>query len=195
METVLNTLGLPEEVLAELAELDGSTNERMEAEQGRREGISIQELVFGVPEATIINAAFSHAGLGVGRFHSPDRGAWYAGFNTATSIKEVHFHRLRSLRDTMAHGIFNFPHRAFLADFAGEFHRLVPGDQECLAPDPVPACYGYPRAMARTLLNGGSLGLVYPSVRHPGGLVIACFRPALVFNVRRGELVIVQVNL
>jgi hypothetical protein len=176
METVLNTLGLPEEVLAELAELDGSTNERMEAEQGRREGISIQELVFGVPEATIINAAFSHAGLGVGRFHSPDRGAWYAGFNTVTSI-------------------FNFPHRAFLADFAGEFHRLVPGDQECLAPDPVPACYGYPRAMARTLLNGGSLGLVYPSVRHPGGLVIACFRPALVFNVRRGELVIVQVNL
>ena len=32
----------------------------------------------------------------------------------------------------------------------------------------------------------GSLGVVYPSVRHAGGTCVACFRPALVANVRCG---------
>lgn len=36
------------------------------------------------------------------------------------------------------------------------------------------------------LFEEGSLGVVYPSVRHSGGTCIACFRPALVMNVRKG---------
>jgi len=39
------------------------------------------------------------------------------------------------------------------------------------------------------LLNRGSAGVVYPSVRHSGGTCIACFRPALVGNLREGALV------
>ncbi|HLT27044.1 MAG TPA: RES family NAD+ phosphorylase, partial [Zeimonas sp.] len=33
----------------------------------------------------------------------------------------------------------------------------------------------------------GSIGIVYPSVRRPEGTNLACFRPAVVGNVRRGE--------
>jgi hypothetical protein len=193
-ETVLGTLGLPDEVLSELAELDGATNERMGAEEGFSVGMPLQELVFGVPEATIINAAFTHAGEG-GRFHGPDRGAWYAGFDEATALDEVQFHRRRSLRDTRAVGAFALPHRAFLADFAGAFHHLTPADKDCLAAEPVPNCYVFPRMLSMHLLNRGSAGIVYPSVRHADGWGIACFRPALVFDVRRGEMVTVNVTL
>ena len=43
------------------------------------------------------------------------------------------------------------------------------------------------QALAETLLEAGSLGVVYPSVRREGGTCLACFRPALVTNVRRGH--------
>ena len=42
-------------------------------------------------------------------------------------------------------------------------------------------------ALAESLLREDSLGIVYPSVRHTGGTCVACFRPALVTNVRKGR--------
>ena len=35
------------------------------------------------------------------------------------------------------------------------------------------------------MLEAGSLGIVYPSVRRRGGTCLACLRPALVMNVRK----------
>ncbi len=55
-----------------------------------------------------------------------------------------------------------------------------------LLPDPIPACYARPQRLAERLLTRKSNGIVYPSVRHPGGICLAVFRPALVYNVRRG---------
>jgi len=40
--------------------------------------------------------------------------------------------------------------------------------------------------MATELLTQGSLGIVYPSVRCVSGTNLACFRHALVGNVRKG---------
>jgi hypothetical protein len=40
--------------------------------------------------------------------------------------------------------------------------------------------------LAVTFLQNGSNGILYQSVRHPGGECIACFRPALVKEVRQG---------
>ena len=39
--------------------------------------------------------------------------------------------------------------------------------------------------LAARLLDAGSLGIIYPSVRRAGGTNLACFRPALVGNPRR----------
>jgi hypothetical protein len=39
--------------------------------------------------------------------------------------------------------------------------------------------------LAEKLLLAGALGIVYRSVRHPAGMCVACFRPALVTNPRR----------
>lgn len=54
----------------------------------------------------------------------------------------------------------------------------------CLAPD----SYIDSQQLAVHLLEAGSLGIVYPSVRRPGGNCIACFRPSVIANVRKRDL-------
>ena len=73
----------------------------------------------------------------------------------------------------------------YLADFSAEFHDIRGGDRfaDCLAPD----SYLASQDLAQRLLDGGSLGMVYPSVRRKHGTCLACFRPALVMNVRKGN--------
>ena len=71
----------------------------------------------------------------------------------------------------------------YLADFSGEFHDLRDGDfAEVLDPE----SYVQSQALAERLVEAGALAVVYPSVRRAGGTCLACFRPALVMNVRKG---------
>lgn len=187
-ESVLASLPLPPDVLADLSELDAATNERKIAENGGNSAIGPGELLLGVPEAHIVNAAFTHPGPFGGRFHGAQRGAWYAGFEIETSIAEVAFHKRRFLVDGRIEGRHAFDYIDFLADFSGEFHSFEPAELEsCLQPDPVPQCYSASQALANKLLFEGSNGIVYPSVRQHSGTCIACFRPALVFHPRRGQ--------
>ena len=187
-KSVIENLPLPADVLADLSELDAATNERTFAESGGNPAIGPGELLFGVPEAHIVNAAFSHPGPHGGRFHGPQRGAWYASIEIKTSIEEVAFHKRRFLRDGRITGAYAFDYVDFLADFFGDFHHLDPLEIEtCLRPAPVPQCYGPSQSLASTLLYQGSNGIVYSSVRRLSGICIACFRPALVFHPRRGE--------
>jgi hypothetical protein len=187
-ESVLESLPLPAHVLADLSELDAATNERRIAERGGIAAIGPGELLFGVPEAQIVNAAFTHPGPFGGRFHGPHRGAWYAGFELETSVAEVAFHKRRFLAEARIEGQHAFDYAEFLADFSGPFHTLDDAEKKnCLDPAPVPQCYSAPQALAHKLLFEGSNGIVYPSVRRPSGTCIACFRPALVFYPRRGN--------
>jgi RES domain-containing protein len=186
--SVLETLPLPAHVLADLSELDAATNERKVSERGGNPAIGPGELLLGVPEAHIVNAAFTHPGPYGGRFHSPQRGAWYAGFELETSIAEVAFHRRRFLADARIKGPLTFDYVEFLTDFSGAFHTLDAAEQkDCLQPEPIPQCYAPSQAVATRLLFEGSNGIVYPSVRRPSGTCIACFRPALVYRPRRGQ--------
>jgi hypothetical protein len=187
-ESVLESLPLPQDVLADLSELDAATNERKIAENGGNRAIGPGELLLGVPEAHIVNAAFTHPGPFGGRFHVGQRGAWYAGFEIETSIAEVAFHKRRFLEDGRIQGRHVFDYTDFLADFSGEFHTLEAAElKSCLQPAPVPQCYSASQALANKLLFEGSNGIVYPSVRRHSGTCIACFRPALVFHPRRGQ--------
>jgi RES domain-containing protein len=187
-KSVLESLPLPPHVLSDLSELDAATNERKVAENGGNAAIGPGELLFGVPEAEIVNAAFTHPGPFGGRFNSSERGAWYAGLELATSVAEVAFHKRRFLADGRIQGRHTFDYIEFLADFSGTFHVLDAREgKACLKPDPVPQCYQASQALANRLLFGGSNGIVYTSVRRPSGTCIACFRPALVFHPRRGK--------
>lgn len=187
--SVLETLPLHAQVLSDLSELDSATNERKNAERGWEPAIGPGELLFGIPEAQIVNAAFSHPGPRGGRFNDSRRGAWYAGVEVETSQAEVGFHRAIFLKEARIDEALNFDYQDFLADFSGEFHHLDldTGEREaCLQEEPVPQCYGPGQVLAKALLNTGSNGIAYPSVRRQGYLCIACFRPALVYHPRRG---------
>ena len=50
-----------------------------------------------------------------------------------------------------------------------------------------PESYIASQELAEQLLEAGSLGVVYRSVRRTGGTCLACFRPALVGNVRKDK--------
>jgi RES domain-containing protein len=189
IESVLESLSLPANVISDLTELDAATNERKIAERGGNAAISPGELLYGVPEAHIVNAAFTHPGPHGGRFNDSRRGAWYAGVDLETSIDEVAFHKRRFLKESRISERISFDYADFLADFSGQFHMLDDSEREqCLQPDPIPQCYGPSQALANSLLYSRSSGIVYPSVRRSGGTCIACFRPALVFHPRRAKL-------
>jgi hypothetical protein len=186
--SVLEDLSLPSDTIADLTELDAATNERKIAERGGNPAIGPGELLYGVPEAHIVNAAFAHPGLAGGCFNDRRRGAWYAAIDLQTSVHEVGYHKRRFLRDARITDTLSFEYQDFLADFAGDYHFLTDSEKTtCLKPEPIPECYVPSQALASSLLFAGSSGIVYPSVRHPDGTCIACFRPALVFHPRRGR--------
>lgn len=178
-----------EELLKDLVSLDAATNPRLKADEGLLPGISVHELVYGVSYATVVNAAFTHASPFGGRFNTSQRGAWYVGVERETSIAEVAFHKLRELEEVawMEEEISTCDD--YVADFHTEFESLSGDDAkdyaEFLEPGPIPECYRRPQALAAELLGAGSNGIMYPSVRRPGGTCVACFRPALVYHVRR----------
>lgn len=183
-ETVLNRLTTDSQELTALFELEGATNERLLAEAGLLPGITVRELVFGVSYSKIVNAAFTHARPSGSRFNGLERGAWYAGFSLETAGIEVAFHKSQELREINWQEKETFLYADFLADFRGVFHdiRGNPRFAKCLDRD----SYTASQKLAQRLLEKESAGIVYPSVRHRGGTCIACFRPTLVNNVRKG---------
>ena len=186
-ESVLAVLGDNESQLQALFELEGATNDRLLGEANLLPGISVHELIFGVSYAHIVNAAFTHARPDGSRFNSPDRGAWYAGFELETSQAEVAFHKQRELQEINWREPESFTFDDYLADFRADFHDIH-GDAshaDCLDPN----SYRASQRLAEELLANGSAGILYPSVRRSGGNCIACFRPALVNNVRKGRTV------
>lgn len=195
--TVLADIVDSEEMLKDIVLLDGATNDRIQGEQQGLPGISTYELVYGIPNAHIVNAAFTHTNEAGSRFNDQTRGAWYAADELETSLAEVTYHKARRLGEIVVPGLAgNRPDEEvstfddWLADFRSTFHVLEPADDffsECLRPEPVPQCYAASQQVARRLLEMQSSGLVYPSVRRIGSRCLVCFRPALVYNPRRAE--------
>jgi RES domain-containing protein len=176
-----------DDLLNDLIELEGATNDRLLGESGRLPGITTMELVSGFRFAHIVNASFSHANPNGGRFNNSDRGAWYASFEMETAQAEVAFHRASWLNEVRWKETETYEYLDYLADFSHEFHdiRKEPSFADCLDP----RSYAVSQGLGRHLLNTGSAGIVYPSVRHEGGVCIVCFRPPLVLNVREGQMV------
>jgi RES domain-containing protein len=184
-ESVLGRLTDDPDELNALFELEGATNDRLLGEAGLLPGISVRELVFGLSYSHIVNAAFTHANPFGSRFNGPERGAWYAAFARETSELEMAYHKSRELQEVHWQEEETFSYVDFLADFRGTFHdiRRDARFRSCLDA----SSYKASQRLAGELLERGSAGVVYPSVRHEGGTCIVCFRPALVNNVRKGS--------
>ena len=181
----MNRLTDDGDLLEGIFELDNATNDRLLAESGLLPGIDARELVFGIPSYRIINAAFCHPALDGSRFNSADRGAWYAAFELETSQAEVAYHKQLWLQETDWNEEERAEYVDYRADFRAEFHdiRRTKEHRDCLSP----SSYVASQALAAHLLESGSAGIVYPSVRRTRGTCIVCFRPVLVTNVQKGE--------
>jgi len=185
---ILNLLAQhDDDLLNDLTELEGATNDRLLGESGRLPGISAIELVSGFRLAHIVNASFTHPNPFGGRFNGAGRGAWYAALEMQTAQTEMGFHRATELKEVGWKAEEVFSYIDYLADFRHEFHDLRgdPDFVDCLDPN----SYTASQTLGLTLLTSGSAGIVYPSVRHYDGVCIACFRPPLVLNVREGPMV------
>jgi hypothetical protein len=189
---VLAPLAATDQALNDLAALEGVTNGRIQACGTGLPGLDPRELVFGRPNDSFINAAFTHMRPAGNRFNDALRGAWYCGWDAATSLGEVAYHLTREL-DAIGRYDTHVDYAELIADFIGPFHDLrasptaTRGLVDVLGQDTAVA-YPAGQALARRLQAAGSNGLIYPSVRYPGGTCLAAFRPSLVQNLRQGGL-------
>ena len=181
--------------LQDLAALESLTNGRLTGQQSGLPDLDPRELVFGRAGHSFINAAFTHTRPGGNRFNDETRGAWYCAFEIDTAIGEVSYHLSRELE---AIGRFDniTDYAELIADLFGSFHdlRVVDPAEPALHADPA---VGYPagQALARQLRAAvSSNGIVYPSIRHPGGTCLVAFRPDLVQNLRQGGVWRLQWN-
>lgn len=193
---VLRGLVDSDDEAAILAEIEGETSARLIAEAQGSPALDRRELAFARRSHDLalygqshINAAFTYTRAAGNRFNTGDRGAWYCAWDLATSAQEVGFHRTRELGFI---GRYEDEARyvELLADFIGDFPDLhgpdQPGDPHpALDPDPA---RGYPagQRLAAGLRAEGHRGLIYPSVRHPGGRCFVAFDPGIIQNVRPG---------
>ena len=156
-DSVLTLIADDDRHLRAIFELDDATNDRLRGERGRLAEIGPEELLAGVPHASVVNAAFCHAHPLGARFNGPERGAWYAAFALETSQAEVGFHKSIELAEI---GVDDesVTYDEYLADFSADFHDLrhARGFKACLAPD----SYVASQALADSLLSAGSLGVV-----------------------------------
>jgi RES domain-containing protein len=187
-EAVLAPLADSQDELDLLAEIEGATSARLIAQDRGISGLAANELVYDVPHARFINASFAYAKPNqLNRFNGPDRGAWYAALDVNTCLAEVGFHLTNVLADA---GDYNatVEYTEMFCSLAGAFVdlRQVP-EHPSLDPDMTTA-YPIGNALADSARAAGLNGIIYPSVRRPGGTCIVALRPAAVQSVRQGAI-------
>ena len=110
------------------------------------------------------------------------RGAWYAGRSLETALAESIHHRTKELQGgrTLRHARVEvrLPRRLpppFTTSGAAT------GDSRHYT---IRTTTGRRNRSGRRLFDAGSNGVIYRSIRHPGGDCMVCYRPRLVLNVR-----------
>jgi len=129
--------------------------------------------------ASFVMAAFCHPNPKGSRFSDGAYGVYYAGREFETALRETahHFGRFAADSDD---GQRYEDMRVLVGRIENRFHDLasVAAGQRARLLDA--HSYGASQPFAAALREAGSNGLVYPSVRNPGGQAVAAFRPKAV---------------
>lgn len=161
-----------------LIELEQLTNPRVRDQVGAISLVPAARRVSG-PNASWVMAAFTHLNPKGSRFSDGSYGVYYAADRLDTAIRETAYHFERFARDS------NDPARredmrVLVGSVSSDFHdveRLRPAERSSVLD---PASYTASQAFARALREAGSNGIIYPSVRDPGGHCLAAFWPDVV---------------
>lgn len=157
-----------------LIALEMLTNPRIRDETGDISLVAPEDRVSG-DGASVIMAAFTHPPVTQDRrFNRIGTGAYYAALSPETAIREVAYHLQRELEDFGA-AADDIQYRLYKASIHGPFADIKNRPMS----DPVysPEDYSASNRLADSVRGTEMSGLIYNSVRHPGGVNIACFRP------------------
>jgi RES domain-containing protein len=161
-----------------LIELEQLTNPRLRDEIGEINLVPPERRVSG-PNASWVMAPFTHINILGSRFSDGTYGVYYAAQHLETAIRETVHHFARFALDS------NDPPRredmrVLLGSINCDLHDVIALDDATKSAVLNPNSYAISRSFGREQRDGGSDGLVYPSVRHQGGNCIAVFWPDVV---------------
>jgi hypothetical protein len=154
--------------------LEAMTNPRLREEAGALAQVPPERRISG-PGSTPVMAAFTHLNPEGSRFSDGHWGVFYAAHSVATAVEETAYHRERFLAAT-AEPPCTVQMRCYRTHIDCRLHDIRGGWKAAHDPDDYTAGVG----LARRLREAGSNGLVYDSVRHPGGECVAAFYPDVV---------------
>ena len=178
------------EELDAIEEIASATGGRLQAQAQGADRLDRRELVYGVPHANIINAAFSYwLPRSLNRFNGPGRGAWYAALALETCVAEVSFHMERELANISD---FNatVDYGEIFASFIGDFIDLRQVNPTPIVLDPNPTkSYEAGNRFADSVRAAGYYGIVYQSQRHTGGTCLVALLPHAVQSVTQGRVI------
>lgn len=154
--------------------LEAMTNDRLRDEVGQIELVAPADRLVG-PGSGPIMAAFTHLNPLGSRFSDGHYGVCYAARERDTAIAETQYHHGKFLAATNE-GPLQLPMRLYSVRIDARLHDLrgeSPANEAFHDPDD----YSAARALGRQLREGGSNGVVFRSVRRPGGQCVGLFKP------------------
>lgn len=154
-----------------LAEVEALTNPRIREELGVLALTPPERRVSG-PGTTPIMAAFTHLNPEGSRFSDGTYGVFYAAKEIETALRETMHHTARFLARTHEPPT-RVEMRCYVMRIAARFHDIRGGYPKLHDPGD----YTASRAFAGELRAANSDGIVYDSVRRPGGQCVAVFWP------------------
>jgi RES domain-containing protein len=159
--------------------LEAMTNDRIRDEVGEISLVPPEERLFG-PGSTCIMAAFTHLNPQGSRFSDGTYGVFYCARKQDTAIAETRYHAALFMQATREPPM-RLQMRLYKVTAKGEVADLRQASKtESRIVDPYD--YSHSQAIGRSLRANGAQGILYPSVRHPGGECLAALRTGIVKN-------------
>ncbi len=181
---VFDDLSSDPETLRAAFLLESATNDRLALLSRRLTLLPDDEIVQG-EGASLVMAAFLHADPVGARFTDHRMGAWYASRDVETAITETVFHSTRRL--ALSDG--GFPAAIQVRELIAsvdcrlvDIRRLASEEPALYDPADHTAARAFGVALRWPTGGAGENGIVYDSVRHPGGTNLCLYRPSLVMR-------------
>ena len=152
--------------------IEAVTNPRLRDEIGEIRLVARNDRVVGTG-SSVVMAAFCHLNPNGSRFSDGTWGVYYGASSLEVAVAEVSHHRANFLRAT-AQLPLDIDMRCYVGHVTKPLHDLRPKTWSKMH---VLDDYTAPQSLARRLRVANAWGVVYRSVRAPGGECVGVFRP------------------
>jgi len=157
-----------------LISAEQKTNPRIMVTIGNLDLVPVERRVGG-QGASYLMAPFTHVSIDrPSRFTDGSYGVLYVGKAYETALFETIHHHARFMRRTGERPGWTSQFREIVLTVAADLHDLREGPT---GPALDPDSYEASQQLGKSLHASGSEGVVYPSVRHPGGECVGLFHP------------------